>query len=1389
MPFIPQLNLNKHPSSIKDGAMIDAMNMMISEDNTVIRTEYGTTIRKDIIDSCLDITGYKHFIFKFAIPCNKELVLVIQNPINDNHAIIRYNEETNTCTLCNTSYKYSGGDVSTTFTYNKNELIIAIAESNNGKNTPLKVMNLGEFGKPKTYTTNHTVIDDVSTICPSVRIPECYTEVINGIAKKGWYFVFIRYKLDVNTYTPWYNTNASAFVDSFTPDKFFNLFTSKDAYADGSTRPNGFISFGQVDISDTTEIAKTTFFTRLKNIDRDYKHYQLGFVCMGKSYTNAYKTDDIEIRNDTVEEGFLFKKDAVHEYDVAELVRVYNNYYNVKSIISSNNRLYIGNYEEKDVISNSTFKDILLTINLVEINRNWNQFQEFIIDEDNFKIGRNNILGSIDDQGTFVDNGSLYGQEIFAKIPDDNKHKAIQLTAICRDKKFYIRGTDMFGVDKNGVIVSFDALSNRNNNGKKFTYIYKNDGGYLDVASTNMLDFLINPDDKKNFYGIVNREEFNKLKTIDSSIWTNSRIHIDKYKGEPSRAFNSTLTLGVSYGYSGSISTLLKDKYGVSFSDFNDCDFIITHINENKIEPIKVNMSKYVYMTKNYYDYNKSYVDNGIISKDDYTIDFSKYNSANIFNSVGIIPYQEYNFFIHFIDKHGVSSKGIPIKEFNVKLPAGNVNIKRNDNCISIIGVDKCDKIYNLEFTINTLPIGIEGYFVSYEAFESRVKHKGILVVSDMYVKKFYSDELNYKDKIDFEFDTLTVYKTEPVRNAVSFGADGQEGVHIVSQTYNKPAKYIIDAQLKQDYNKDKITTRISSKTFLVADAYNNVLNSTCIVLDTEKFIDTGVYIAELGVDEYITNYVKKNKKLIPCSPIVYGNGYDNKNISVKVNTKNGFVSKAHALIFSADKCYFNSTTKTFNSNGNGDVIDKPVIQYTFYDYFELPHESISYNNKPDVVFFPNKGLNSTNPREKSFVIGSIVECKNTVDLYKQKHFTIGECYPKPLEWRNPDIKFIEVFDKTIRRSNTIQDESYANRWYRFNQEDYKNIIENKGSITKMITFGNIFFVHTKHSMFEFNDNDTIKSNNGNIQLANIDIWDIKYRELLTSELGYAGLSKPNHSIDGEFGYIFYDADGRRLYRYDNGSFKPIDEDVRRYLPLYGQAPDINFINDKNNNRLIIQIEDTKNKISDVISYNYMYNVFISRHSYRFTKAYNTRANTYLIGKDGDASTIVQYDNRIATEYNGLKDTATKAYIHTITNTNYTNMKFIEYIKYKLRDVNVLNSIINDAYFSLPVEGTSPKYAADNITIASEFCSTGRMDIHIKNYNTFDDYKTPYWRMGNWHFDYIRDGITEYDNNKQSSDDSSRIYGNWFTVKFEFNRGKIVEFENIEYKLTLDISE
>lgn len=107
----------------------------------------------------------------------------------------------------------------------------------------------------------------------------------------------------------------------------------------------------------------------------------------------------------------------------------------------------------------------------------------------------------------------------------------------------------------------------------------------------------------------------------------------------------------------------------------------------------------------------------------------------------------------------------------------------------------------------------------------------------------------------------------------------------------------------------------------------------------------------------------------------------------------------------------------------------------------------------------------------------------------------------------------------------------------------------------------------------------------------------------------------------------------------------------------------------------------------------------------------------------------------------------------------------------------------------LPVEKPYHKYAADYITINSEYCSTGRMDVSITDYNTFDDYTKPYFRLGDWYLNLIRDGIVKYNNHSQSAFDSSRIYGNWFAVKFEFNKGRYVEFENVEYKLSKDISE
>lgn len=1372
MAFLPYLNINKHPSAVKDGTMVDAMNMIISKDNAVIHTEYGTTINQDIIDKCKRAIDSNIFDLKFIIPCNTELVLVLGNSNGTSCSIVRYDEETKECWCCVDKYVYSGGEVSCTFTYNRSELIIAIAEIGiNGKKIPLKVINLGEFGRHDTRDIRNE--DKYFPICPEVHIPRCTTEYIDGIARKGWYYIFVRYKLDSNNYTPWYNTNESILVDSFAIENFFNVFTSKDAHADKNFRPNGFATVAQVDVSDNTDISKCSFQCIMNfPTGEQYKEYQLGFVCVSKTYNKGYRSNDINIHSN----HFSFKREDVIEHEVLDFIKNYNNYYNVHSIVTANNRLYIGNYSEQDLDSGVRVDDIRLDIKASVAKHDFTLFSEAVVDSDDSKIVSKSIYGGNDnnkltDDGNNITNKDIKKQDIRIKIPG-LKGEPIHADAIYRNGSFYITGDNFIIETRDGNLMPIrQYLGDKVN--EHFRFFYKDNYGILTYTDARIKDLVFNPSNKIRPYAIIDRDKFDKETFISDEAWVKSDIDVTPRNGV-------FVSKKVSDLFRGDFTK--KDfqfKFDIYPNDFGNLDMLIGTDSSNVHYNMKVRMSQYQYTTEDYYNNHKNSIDNNkeIVDKDE---DYSKvYNANKLFTSVGFIPNEQYNLFIHFVDKYGSYTRGIPISSFNaIPTTAGGefINYNNNDGLISITNVKDCSSRYNLVFNISGFPDGYIGYFVSYERLEPKTKHKGIVISEGDKTIRFYNDDLNYRDKLDFKFDKIVLYKTNKVPRSVSFEGSGQAEGYVIKSTDGVP-RYMADVQLNADYSNYKICN-VKNKQLRVADGYNNVLTATNILIDTFENVDKGEYIAHL-IKSDSSSYKNKDKRLTPCSPVCYNTG------ELVVNPKNGFISKAHAICYDINgKVLYNNATKTFNSHMDNKVIDIPIRQFTFYDYFEVPHEVISFNNKPDVTFFPNKGLNTTNERERSYYVGCVVECKNTVDLYQQKNFSVQEANPKVLSWRNPDNRFTDRFEKTIRRSNTIQDESFNIRWRRFNQEDYKNIIENKGSITKLITFGNIFFVHTKHSMFEFNDTDTIKSNNGDIQLANIDIWDIKYRELLTSDLGYAGLKHSSHSIDGQFGYIFYDYDSNRFYRYDNGQFKAIDEDIRCYSSLYGGAHDVKFVDDKNNNRLLIYI--SKGDKDDVISYNYEHNKFISRHSYRFDKGYNTKSNTYIV-KDNN---VVQFDDSKFVTYNGLSGNKdSNAYVQTITNTGYYDMKFVEYIKYKLHqlDRKVQYNSIN--YWDSPVEKPYHKYAADYITINSEYCSTGRMDVSIIDYNTFDDYTKPYFRLGDWYLNLIRDGIVKYNNHSQSAFDSSRIYGNWFAVKFEFNKGRYVEFENVEYKLSKDISE
>ena len=310
--IIKKLNLNKHPKDVVNNSLVDAINIMISKDGTTLQTECGIAVINNIrtklnklIKNIYD-SNQQEFIENYKIvhccPCNEELLIFVYTGlINITYGdyrllLFRYSEKLDDLKLINEDIEYYNGNLITTFTYNKEELILAISECNGDKDMPLRVINLGKY-ENEDYDFNTAAYHP---ICPEVRIPIVNTNIQKGNAYKGWYYIFIRYKISNNNYTQWFNTNETVYIDSFDYESIIKIYYTHLG-DDNDAATNDYYNNGKYNfiISDNKDIATNTFKCSLSFLDNKYKEYQLGFICISKSYTKCFITNDFNITNNT----------------------------------------------------------------------------------------------------------------------------------------------------------------------------------------------------------------------------------------------------------------------------------------------------------------------------------------------------------------------------------------------------------------------------------------------------------------------------------------------------------------------------------------------------------------------------------------------------------------------------------------------------------------------------------------------------------------------------------------------------------------------------------------------------------------------------------------------------------------------------------------------------------------------------------------------------------------------------------------------------------------------------------------------------------------------------------------------------------------------------------
>lgn len=801
-------------------------------------------------------------------------------------------------------------------------------------------------------------------------------------------------------------------------------------------------------------------------------------------------------------------------------------------------------------------------------------------------------------------------------------------------------------------------------------------------------------------------------------IYKNNNFYIENINNEQHYGINGTIYVNNNKGYNEGI------KY---FYDFYKI------INNNRTEIISFTPNEELNNDVNYIDYDEP------INIKDTNVEITKKIDRLL------IPYEQYNIYIHYVDKYGISTDGY------------FVNSISSDNFVNELTDEYAKNV--LFVSINNIPKNYIGWYLSYEkikkstCFIGGVIGKNGAFSNGSLVKeaRVYTTDINTNDIINVGADTI-----------------------ITSNGTNKFPINNINV-----YN---------------GDTSGNLLDISNIYVDNDNFQNT-FKSSNVPQKAIITRTVKSNsninKILIPFTSIIYNSNYGNVLLNQDVNYSvyyNGFktnidifyIPNTNGYLITADgriKNVFSKITGTESGNG-GDNGIKGLSKYTCSWIKDVKDEYKQIKTKPNVGF----GVVNTDPTNDNYIMTynafSYYNPGDFKDAFVQKHVSMNEAFPKIFVNYDNRNEYKNEFNKTIRRSNVIQDESMINKWRYFTIQDYINIFENKGDIVNIINFNNVLLIHTTCSLFNINPKNYINSNSDDkIRIDDKDIFDSNYSEMLFSELGYGGLINKEQSCYGSFGYIWFNEETKRFMLLSD-KITNIDNNIFEWSKK-NNIENVVFAKDEERNRILINF--TYNKINKAtLSYNYNLQKFIAFHEYNFDRAINTENKLYLINNNYNEKYSI-FDEET---YNVFNITNNDIDFHNskiiiMINVNYDVIKFIEYITYKISAI-IKNSY--NVYNDSPVEMKDLLYAASSIRIYNDFVDTGKIDLHIdeNTLNSVDKYKKPYRHLGNWNLNYLRD-INNASNGENSIDDErSRICGNYFYIEMEFDKPKNTDYFEIE---------
>ena len=1405
MPNISfELNLNKHPKDVPNRALVSANNVQVSGDLSCLQSEFCIK-ENDTLKSILTnkyIAGY--------IPCNKEFILFIadnnwKEQLDNNSdgvgiEIYRFKEQGKLDNNHHGSFDLSegkkvyenfiwnGGKLKGTFTYNiKSQLIISIAESNTytGKDVPLKTINLGTYDdNADSKDTDLGLTNSLLSLNPELQIPSIADyNYVNGLAYKGWYYFFIRYKINSVDYTKWFSLGYPILINEIEKYSLFdyNINKEMDILNNDNYERRGYHNI-KTEISSGSNTCNNTIELNISNLDDKFKSYQIGFVCTTNDSHRAFNTLDIDINSTT----FYLDYSSLEEYNVNDLTFEHYNYYNVKNIINYKNRLYISNYKE----NNFNYEDL------------------------------------------------------------QNYAKNIKLNCILNTEDNF--STEFEPAEKSGIAFNFEKLDLHCPPGGHPFELSRDDIQYGKTISTDAehwryggLDFQNTKVWSGRLY-ISNKGKQINYKTIEIS-------DKDSATEQNPQTVKAQFIVG-NVQFDVTVKCLYRIDYGVPYYTFPDDangDIVKTEIIISNYVEIQTNETIERFDSRNIINTFKNRLkDRTLIPGGYYKFYIHFVNKYGEFSD-GIVITREIDETVD-IGNDGFSN----ISNYTHQTLSDNdlfvipENITTNvadENYYTSYALNK----YYLNYTIKENFIhdnNIIGFFLTYEKYSDINDFEGILLNYDFYkedetivgskgtftnytnkenipIYRFYSDEIDLKDTLEIKSGKLLLYDSYFKNGSNIYNENEHKRLinDIVENKQTADINVINDMIDIFDINSIKY---VPAHSFTKDNDYRGSYLEITLVNDSRLSDDFIKDILKTGcVCKLISNdnalYKSLNKELIKFTNVIYFDNEDSdSNISAGLN---GFVTFNKALIYNNDKVILNTG---FNVIVNSDYAayvgsskfteadDKIktdnnkfqfVMQYSFPMIKEVMYETRQFKNLPEIIITRAEALSETESQATfDFATSTIVQPLNSIDLYTLPIASQDRNNPKI--YINHMVDYVNQFDKRVVRSNPIADESFENSWRIISPEAYKDITENKGNITNLIALGTTLLVHTEHSIFMFDRDNTLQGGDGKtMQLAMPDIFDVDYKEVLASELGACGLQDSDAWVLDEFGYIFYDNDAHKFYRFGSKKIESINTSITQFIDKYKPFK-VRFANDSESNRILVNIQYVYNidSIGEVtLSYNYAINKWISFHDYCFDRAFHTKqmvyliidrgtnSNLYLINrKDTDIQNKEVIKNLLYNKFENIRDLNTKldyynSDISVMVNDKYELMKTLEFITWKLYKIKIKEDA-NTNYNDFPREELKVPYSGYKLQVFNDNVDTGIIDIEINSEDNKNksvmNYKKPWWQFDNWNFNYFRDIKNA---KSQLAKYMSRLYGNYFIIRIWFGDtdGQRCEFETLDCKV------